>query len=400
MTITRSSRHHALILDGVITVLVGVLVFVIMPFAAMGVPGRHELDAPAYALLTLIVAPLLVRRLWPEMVLVVSVVASAAYIAFGYPPGPLFIAPAIAMYTLAVRVPLRRSLLACGLAVFALTAGNTPELIGLSGGEVLDELQGRMPWAVGWLALPWAVGTVMRLAREEATRTREEEGRRRVYEERLRVAREVHDVVGHGLAVINMQAGIALHVLAKRRAGGATTNGGPADQAEAALEAIRSTSKEALDELRGTLAVFRRPDGDEAAPRRPAPGLGQLQALVSEMAESGLPVRLAISGAASELPGGVDLAAYRIVQESLTNVLRHAGGAAATVRVSYEPGEVTVEVTDDGNGRVPVTTGRGGHGIVGMRERAAAVGGTLEAAPRPQGGFRVHARLPARQESR
>jgi signal transduction histidine kinase len=400
MTITRSSRHRALVLDGAVTVLVGALVFVVMPFAALGVPGRHELDAPAYALLILIVAPLLVRRLWPEMVLVVSVAASAAYIAFGYPRGPLFIAPAIAMYSLAVRVPLRRSLLACGLAVFALMAGNTPELIGLGGGEVLDELQGSMPWAVGWLALPWGVGTVMRLAREEATRTREEEARRRVYEERLRVAREVHDVVGHGLAVINMQAGIALHVLAKRRAGGAATNGGQADQAEAALEAIRSTSKEALDELRGTLAVFRQPDGGEAAPRRPTPGLGQLQTLVSEMAESGLPVRLDVSGAASELPGGVDLAAYRIVQESLTNVLRHAGGAAATVRVSYEPGEVTVEVTDDGNGRVPVTTGRGGHGIVGMRERAAAVGGTLEAAPRPQGGFRVHARLPARQESR
>jgi signal transduction histidine kinase len=192
-------------------------------------------------------------------------------------------------------------------------------------------------------------------------------------------------VVGHGLAVINMQAGIALHVIGKRP-----------DQAETALQAIRTASKDALEELRGTLAVFRQPDG--AAPRRPVAGLDQLDTLVKEMANGGLPVDLEVSGEQPAVAGPVSLAAYRIVQESLTNVLRHAGPATATVRVAYQPDAVDLEIVDDGRGvdgsgqgSVP---GRGGHGIIGMRERAAALGGTLEAGPRPGGGFRVAAHLP------
>jgi signal transduction histidine kinase len=228
---------------------------------------------------------------------------------------------------------------------------------------------------------------VVRFGREETTRSREEEGRRYAYEERLRVAREIHDVVGHGLAVINMQAGVALHVLGKRR----DAERGP-DEVTAALEAIKSASKDALEDLRGTLAVFRQADG--VAPRRPAPGLGQLDGLVADMTENGLPVDLTVSGERAGVPGGVDLAAYRIVQESLTNVLRHSGAARATVRVRYGPGEVALEVLDDGKGPDPGAAANGGHGIVGMRERAAAVGGTLDAGPRPEGGFRVHAILP------
>jgi signal transduction histidine kinase len=190
--------------------------------------------------------------------------------------------------------------------------------------------------------------------------------------------------------VINMQAGIALHVVAKRP-----------EQAQVALEAIKATSKEALDELRGTLAVFRQPE-EAAAPRRPAPGLAQLEALVGEMADSGLPVDLAVSGERAGLPGSVDHAAYRIVQESLTNVLRHAGPVTAKVRVSYEPGALDLEISDDGDGGRSRQRGgaaldgaaAGGHGIAGMRERAAAVGGTLVAGTVAEGGFRVHARLP------
>src|SRR6266508_1269038 len=163
----------------------------------------------------------------------------------------------------------------------------------------------------------------MRLGREGATRDRKEEARRRAYEERLRIARDVHDVVGHGLAVINMQAGVALHVLGRRP-----------DQAEVALEAIKTASKDALDELRATLAVFRQPD-EADAPRRPTPGLDQLESL-----------------------------------------------------------------TDDGRGRAPRGDGRAGQGLTGMRERAAAVGGTLEAGPRGGGGFRVHARLPSGEDHR
>jgi signal transduction histidine kinase len=247
-----------------------------------------------------------------------------------------------------------------------------------------------------WFLVPWAIGAGLRVRREDTRRGREEAGRRHAYEERLRIAREVHDIVGHGLAVINMQAGVALHVFDRRP-----------EQARVALEAIKQASKDALEELRVTLDIYRRPDdgaqstasrperdGEEA--RRPAPGLAQVDGVVAAMAESGLAVRLEVTGSPVALPAAVDLAAYRIVQESLTNVVRHAGPASARVQVRYEPGEVVLEITDDGRARVGAgARDSGGHGIAGMRERAAAVHGTLEAGPRPAGGFRVLARLPS-----
>jgi signal transduction histidine kinase len=204
--------------------------------------------------------------------------------------------------------------------------------------------------------------------------------------ERLRIAREVHDVVGHSLAVINLQAGVALHVVGRRP-----------EQAEVALAAIKRSSKDALEELRGTLAVFRQPEpGSADGTRRPAPGLGQLEALSAAMAEGGLPVEVAVTGQRVGLPVAVDLAAYRIVQESLTNVVRHAGPATATatVRVCYQPDALVVEIADTGRTRVSAGSRPVGHGIAGMRERAAAVGGTLQAGPSAEGGFRVQARLP------
>jgi signal transduction histidine kinase len=238
-------------------------------------------------------------------------------------------------------------------------------------------------WQAWLLGLPFTAGLVIRLWRESLRRDREEAARRLAYEERLRVAREVHDVVGHGLAVINMQAAVALHVLERRP-----------EQGRAALEAIKQTSKDALEDLRGTLAVFRERDQPGGEGRRPAPGLGQLEALVAATAERGLPVELVVSGHVDDLPAAVDLAAYRIVQESLTNVVRHAGPTRATVRVSGEHGRVVIEVADRGRAR-PVANGRReGHGIAGMRERATAIGGSLDAGPRPEGGFRVVASLP------
>jgi len=231
---------------------------------------------------------------------------------------------------------------------------------------------------------PWAIGTVVRLGREAARSARQDETRQRGYEERLRIAREVHDVVGHGLAVINLQAAVALHVGGRRP-----------EQAQVALETIKRSSKDALEELQGTLAVFRQPEAESPdGARRPAPGLGQLEALVAAMGEGGLPVEVVVTGDRVSLPGVVDLAAYRIVQESLTNVVRHAGPATATVRVSYQPGAVGLEIADTGRGRRSAAARPGRHGIAGMRERAAAVGGTLEAAPSAEGGFRVRARLP------
>jgi signal transduction histidine kinase len=234
----------------------------------------------------------------------------------------------------------------------------------------------------GLLLPAWAIGTVVRLGQEAERRAHQDETRRRADQERLRIAQEVHDVVGHGLAVINLQAGVALHVVGRRP-----------EQAEVALAAIKRSSKEALEELRGTLAVFRRPDNG-GGPWRPAPGLGQLQALAAAMAEGGLPVQVTVTGQRADLLAAVDLAAYRIVQESLTNVARHAGPATATVRIDYQPDALVLEIADTGAGRVSGAVRPAGHGLAGMRERAAAVGGTLQAGPSADRGFLVRARLP------
>jgi signal transduction histidine kinase len=233
-----------------------------------------------------------------------------------------------------------------------------------------------------------AAGAMVRQGQQERRGVGEAEARQIADQERLRVAREIHDVVGHGLTVINVQAAIALHLISERP-----------DQAEVALAAIKTASKDALEELRGILAVFRQPDA--SPPRPPVAGLDQLHALVEQMRASGLAVRLEVHGERATVPGAVDLAAYRIVQESLANVLRHAGQAAAMVRVALAPDAITLEIMDNGcgvHGRgddAGYRHGRGGHGIRGMRERVAALGGTLEAGPREGGGFRVLARLPA-----
>jgi signal transduction histidine kinase len=222
---------------------------------------------------------------------------------------------------------------------------------------------------------------------ERAERTREEEARRRVDEERLRIARELHDVVSHTIGVISVQAGVAAHLLERRP-----------DKAAESLAAIRQASDEALGELHAMLGVLRERDGDGGTPLAPAPGLDELDALVAQAAGAGVEVQVSLEGAPRPLPAAVDLACYRVVQESLTNVVRHAGASRAEITVRHDDGRVVVEVTDDGHGPNGSGNGKsGGQGIVGMRERARALGGTLEAGPRPGGGFRVQAVLPVGQ---
>ncbi len=198
-------------------------------------------------------------------------------------------------------------------------------------------------------------------------------------EERLRIAREVHDVVGHHLSLINVQAGTSLHRFHRDPA-----------QGEAALAAIKQSSREALRDLRATLGVLRQ--ADEEAPTAPAPGLDRIGDLVESARTAGLTVRSSVSGTADP-PTEVGLAAYRIVQESLTNASRHAPGAEVAVSVERGPGELRVEVADDGPGRA-APGGAPGSGVDGMRERARALGGELTAGPGPGGGFVVRARLP------
>jgi signal transduction histidine kinase len=349
------------------------------PAARGEVPPRRPLDLLAWVLMGVAAAVLLGRRRWPLGVLAVTVGTSVAYLVLEYPHGPILLAMSVAVYSVANRLPVGGSLVACGVALLAVVL---PELLVIDRERLLTETPLLLAVLSGLLLPSWAIGTVVRLAQEAEWRTRQEETRRRADQERLRIAREVHDVVGHGLAVINLQAGVALHVVGRRP-----------EQAEVALAAIKRSSKEALEELRGTLAVFRRPDNQDG-PRRPAPGLDQLEALAAAMAEGGLPVQVAVTGQRAQLPAAVDLAAYRIVQESLSNVARHAGPATATVRVGYQPDALVLEIADTGRGRAAGVAGPGGHGIAGMRERAAAVGGTLQAGPTAEGGFLVRARLP------
>jgi signal transduction histidine kinase len=349
------------------------------PAASGEVPPRHPLDLLAYALMAVAASVLLGRRRWPLGVLAVTVGTSVVYLVLEYPRGPILLAMSVAMYSVAVWLPLGPSLVACGVTLLTVVV---PDTLVIDPGRRLVETPLLLAVLSGLLLPSWAIGTVVRLAQEAEWHTRQEETRRRADDERLRIAREVHDVVGHGLAVINLQAGVALHVVGRRP-----------EQAEVALAAIKRSSKEALEELRSTLAVFRRPDNQDG-PRRPAPGLDQLEALAAAMAEGGLPVQVAVTGERAKLPAAVGLAAYRIVQESLSNVARHAGPATATVRVGYQPDAVMLEVADTGRGRAAGVAGPVGHGIAGMRERAAAVGGTLQAGPSGDGGFLVRARLP------
>ncbi|AWS43844.1 two-component sensor histidine kinase [Streptosporangium sp. 'caverna'] len=248
---------------------------------------------------------------------------------------------------------------------------------------------------IGWFVAAGVAATVTRHRQAyleeaeqraaEAERTREEAARRRAGEERLRIARELHDSLTHSISIIKVQAGVAVH-LARRRG----------EDVPPALLAIQEASGDAMRELRATLEVLRDPGGSDC--ETPASGLDRLDDLVERARSTGLPATVTISGARRELPAEVDRAAYRIVQEALTNVSRHAGGAAATVRIDYADEELIVQV-DDGGTADPDAPPVPGTGLLGMRERVAALGGRLRAEPRPEGGFTVRAELPLGEPS-
>ena len=225
-------------------------------------------------------------------------------------------------------------------------------------------------------------------------RNQQVEARRAVAEERLRIARELHDVVAHAMSVVAVQSGVGAHVI-------------DTDPAEAKriLQNVKVTSREALDEMRRLLGVLRREesaDDDDGSGRvlAPVPGLDGVEALAESLRVAGVPVAVNVSGTRADVPPGVDLCAFRIVQEALTNVLRHAGPARAVVDVEYRPGAVTVAVTDDGRGASAAgPMAGGGNGLLGMRERVAVFGGELTTGPHVGGGFRVAATLPFERAS-
>jgi signal transduction histidine kinase len=273
----------------------------------------------------------------------------------------------------------RRAVIAC-LIVGFVTFQWLPPLLGThSGPSALGALVLAAWLLVLLMASEWFRARSQRLA--ALARSRDEEARRRASEERLRIARELHDVLAHDISLINVQASSALHLIDRQP-----------ELGPQALAIIKEVSKEALVELRSVLGILRQVD--EAAPLSPGPTLQRLDDLLARTETTGLHVRLERPGPPpTPLPGAVDQAAYRIVQEALTNVTRHARATTATVRLTQGSGDLVVEVEDDGKGGA-VPQNAGGTGIAGMRERATALGGSLETDARPGGGFRVRARLP------
>jgi len=398
------ARGRALLADVLLVLVVG-LIQVLGCWASERIghsPDWRPLDAWAYLLLAAAPAVLVLRRRWPLGVLAVTLACGLVYAARTYPEGPSQLAVYPALWTVALTLPRRTAWLAATVTAVAVAAA---ELF-LYGDTMFDGEP--LYAAVTVFAAMWwgeavrarrAYVAELRDRAERAERTRHEEARRRVDEERMRIARELHDVVSHTIGVISVQAGVAAHLLHRRP-----------DKAADSLAAIRQASDEALGELHAMLGVLREADGDGGrAPLTPAPGLAELDVLVAQAAGAGVEVTVSLEAEPRRLPSAVDLACYRVVQESLTNVVRHAGASRAEVTVTHHDGQVVVEVTDDGRagsggvrgGRAGPPDGPGsgngagsGQGILGMRERARALGGSLEAGPRPGGGFRVQATLP------
>jgi signal transduction histidine kinase len=336
----------------------------------------------AYVLLAVGGASLIARRRYPVGVLAVTLVTTLW--ASGESAHVIYLALVVAFFS---AVLARKRAAAIASLVIGYAASVWPWLIGQSGHPSAAFALGL---AAGLIFL-LSAAELIRIRSQRATalqRSREEELRRRASEERMRMARDLHDVVAHNISVINVQANTALHLMDRQP-----------ERARSALTTINDVSKQALVELRSVLGVLR--DVDESAPRAPSPGLARLGDLVDSAAAAGLAVHVEVAERPAPLPADVDLAAYRIIQEALTNSARHSGGTNATVRVAYGDDALTVEVDDDGmprpggSGFRPVTRpGRPGNGIAGMTERAKALGGTLQAGPRPEGGFGVRAWLP------
>ncbi|WP_109778881.1 sensor histidine kinase [Streptomyces sp. CG 926] len=391
-------RAHPLATDAVLAF--GAFVSMVLgsfadPHGPHGPTFGTRTPEPFSLLLMLLGATALVfRRRQPRAVLAVTCGLSLLELTTGEPRAPVAMCTVIALYTVASRTD-RPTTWRIGLLTMA----------GLTG---VAMLAGPLPWYAqenigifAWTGMAAAAGDAVRSRRafvdaireraERAERTREEEARRRVAEERLRIARDLHDVVAHHIALVNVQAGVAAHVMDKRP-----------DQAKEALAHVRDASRSALNELRATVGLLRQ-SGDPEAPTEPAPGLGVLDELVDTFRHAGLPVEVIVqldgTPQAGALPAAVDLAAYRVIQEALTNVRKHAGpGAKAEVSVVRVGPSVEVTVLDDGGESAdpapePTDPG-GGHGLLGMRERTGALGGTCFAGPRFGGGYRVHAILP------
>ena len=347
------------------------------PEVADGIGGT------TWALAIAAAAPIVMRRRWPLPTLGVLVVVTIAGVLVFDLRWPDIIGAlagvALALYSVASTAPGRISIPA--LLVTLAIAGGVPAIGG-------SEPSPSAPWAdtfaqIGFgllmLGVSWTAGVAVRQRRAYAARSAQQAAAQALADERRRIARELHDVVAHSMSLIAVKAGIANHVAESKP-----------DEAREALRLIEGTSRSALVDLRRVLDVLR---ADPAPPDlHPAPSLAGLATLADQAASAGVRIEMVMeSRAADAVPQGVQLSAYRIVQEALTNVVKHAGAVACRVTVDIADDEVRIDVTDDGRGG---RTERPGHGLVGMRERVAAYGGAFAAGPRPDGGFAVHATLP------
>ncbi|MEV6836285.1 sensor histidine kinase [Streptomyces sp. NPDC051133] len=364
------------------TALLTAFVLIGTHFAAHGQHHRVPLDDSARVLLVATSLLLLWRQRYPVFAVFGTAALALGYLAAGYPYGPVFLTVAVACFSAVVAGHRRAAWMAVALlwtghALVALWLYRWLPPAGDRGAGLAQEIV-----IATWVLAVVAVSELARVRREQWARERADRAqaaRRRADEERLRIARELHDVLAHSISVINVQAGMGLALI----------DSDP-EQARAALTTIKAASKEALGEVRQVLDTLRAPG---AAPRAPAPGLDRLPELVEQAAAAGLTVD--VEGEPPPLPPGADLAAFRIVQEALTNVVRHSGARHARVGLAHDGGALRLLIDDDG----PATgadAGGSGNGLAGMRERAAALGGTIEAGPRPDGGYRVLAVLPSR----
>lgn len=391
-----TSRARRLVVDVPVGVIVGWMLFAASQWTTWtvhpgsGMSGPHAdrgrfgppdwdaapLDLATVPFVVVVIAGLCVRRLWPRVGFVAVCLGGIGYVLTGGPFPPALLAVALCVYVLAATLPLRRWLpLTALVLIMVLASGWGSAYLGLLEPTTYANLIFAL--ALGGSA---ALLAIVRVSRHDAIRQRRADELDRVAsQERLRLAREVHDVVGHSLSVISMQTGVALHVLDRRP-----------EQIRPALEAIRTTSSEAMAELRHALGVFRDSDG---SPTAPAPDLSRVDALVAALRVAGREVSLERDlPAGFEPSAGVQQTAFRIVQESLTNVVRHAEHARAVVRLGVAHDGLELEVSDDG----PLLTGPPveGNGLRGMRERVTALGGRLLVEARATGGLRVHAVLP------
>ncbi|MFJ5727734.1 sensor histidine kinase [Streptomyces paradoxus] len=388
------AKAHPLALDAVLA-----LAVLVCMVAGSFVEPRHRdnvswvlrtPDPLSLLLMTLGAAALVFRRRAPMTVLALTGTLSVIESVTGDPRTPVAMSAVIALYTVASTTD-RPTTWRVGLLTMTVLTGAAMAA-------------GPLPWYAqenlgifAWTGIGATAGDAVRSRRafvqaireraEKAERTREEEARRRVAEERLRIARDLHDVVAHHIALVNVQAGVAAHVMDKRP-----------DQAKEALAHVREASRSALNELRATVGLLRQ-SGDPEAPTEPAPGLDRLDELTGTFRSAGLHIEVARADQGTSLPAAVDLAAYRIIQEALTNVQKHAGPRAkAEVSVVRVGPNIEITVLDDGSGEHETQDG-GGHGLLGMRERVTALRGTLTTGPRYGGGFRVHAILPVKNRT-